>query len=76
VAKHVLPETASELRRLAAKKSRQDDAVAETRDQLARVMHRAVRRENARPGEVAAAAGMSRVHAWNEINRIEKEAAA
>jgi len=67
----VLPDTASALRRLAAKRDRQEEALRETRRTIGRAMHKAIRAEGASPTAVGRLAGISRVQVWKTIKRVD-----
>ena len=64
-------ETTQALRRLALRRKRQEAALAETRDELAGVIARAVEREGATPQAVARLAGLTRPYIYSVIRREE-----
>lgn len=63
------PETQSDLRRLAAKRDRQEQALADTRAELECVIRRAVDTEGATPTAVGRLARLDRVRVWRIVNR-------
>src|SRR3990167_5087750 len=64
-------QTTADLRRLAARRERQEAALAETRDELEGVIARAVEREGATPQAVARLAGLTRPYIYSVIRREE-----
>ena len=64
-------QTTGDLRRLAARRERQEAALAETRDELAGVIARAVEREGATPQAVARLVGLTRPYIYSVIRREE-----
>ena len=64
-------QTTADLRRLAARRERQEAALSETRDELAGVIARAVEQEGATPQAVARLAGLTRPYIYRVIRREE-----
>ena len=63
-------QTTADLRRLAARRERQEAALAETRDELAGVIARAVD-EGATPVAIGRLAGLTRPYIYSVIRREE-----